>query len=147
MLNLWSVQAQRVIAGGKQTVEEFVLFEPESSDEVFKEFNSLSVMYSQPVRCAWLSVSNPLSPSFFLSFFFFCKCHMPLHMLVLRACTRVWCSPTSLFCRTIRTTCLGNQTRPLHVQRKVTMTMKMRMRTTSLARRALTQRSTSNKGA
>ena len=60
-----------MIAGGKQTVEEFVLFEPESSDEVFKEFNSLSVMYSQPVRCAWLSVSNPLSPSFFLSFFFF----------------------------------------------------------------------------
>ena len=32
-MNLWSVQAQRVIAGGKQTVEEFVLFEPESSDE------------------------------------------------------------------------------------------------------------------
>ncbi|EGD72905.1 hypothetical protein PTSG_04634 [Salpingoeca rosetta] len=41
-------EAQRVIAGTQQTVQEFVLFEPESNEEVFREFNSLSVMYSQP---------------------------------------------------------------------------------------------------
>eukprot|EP01147_Barroeca_monosierra_P004316 gene4316-6624_t len=54
-------EAQRIISGRRHTVTEFVLFEPESNEAVFNEFNTLSVMYGQPLRKMCLCMAHILS--------------------------------------------------------------------------------------
>ena len=44
-----TLQARRIVAGPKAIISEFAEMQVESKDKLFTEFNSLSVIYAQPV--------------------------------------------------------------------------------------------------